>query len=394
MTRSPRGICDVDGKSLVALGFGSMRTAGSGERRRPLSRKAAITVCCALLVSVAPLAGARSASPQLDAPTRAWMQEVITRWEQICRRELRISPEPLPWIVFYDEAFAWHMNPDAAELPAHELAAFLFTFAGRPQTVARVRNDGRLWVPGRAPLVLKPAAVAMPYADDQKTFFIVPLPSMYRTLAGPAEAKALDDLFLGMAGHELTHTRQLVDVAQRIKRLPGRSKLPESLDDNILQERFGHDDDYRRLFLRERDLLMNAVFAEDRESCLRTLEKALAIADERKRRFLSGDAAGYSDLEDMFLVMEGTAVWVQFRMARDRAPATEDWGQTLQTLMSRVGGAWSQEEGLALFLLMDRLVPGWQGRFMAPAFPSPFAVLREATGKHDQAAPLSTSPPS
>ena len=37
-----------------------------------------------------------------------------------------------------------------------------------------------------------------------------------------------------------------------------------------------------------------------------------------------------------------------------------------------------QEEGLGLFLLIDRLVPGWQKRFLKPAFPSPFAVLRAA----------------
>ena len=40
--------------------------------------------------------------------------------------------------------------------------------------------------------------------------------------------------------------------------------------------------------------------------------------------------------------------------------------------------SWSQQEGLVLFLLIDRLVPNWQSRFLSPNFPSPFAVLREA----------------
>jgi hypothetical protein len=39
---------------------------------------------------------------------------------------------------------------------------------------------------------------------------------------------------------------------------------------------------------------------------------------------------------------------------------------------------WVQEEGLVLFVLIDRFVPDWQSRFLAPGFPSPFAVLRDA----------------
>jgi hypothetical protein len=70
-------------------------------------------------------------------------------------------------------------------------------------------------------------------------------------------------------------------------------------------------------------------------------------------------------------------MWAQYRTARQRAPAAEDWLQTLAVLSAR-SDSWSQKEGLGLFLLIDRLVPGWQRRFFAADFPSPFSVLREA----------------
>jgi hypothetical protein len=35
--------------------------------------------------------------------------------------------------------------------------------------------------------------------------------------------------------------------------------------------------------------------------------------------------------------------------------------------MRRGGRHWSQDEGLAIFLLIDRLVPGWQARVFDPA---------------------------
>jgi hypothetical protein len=39
---------------------------------------------------------------------------------------------------------------------------------------------------------------------------------------------------------------------------------------------------------------------------------------------------------------------------------------------------WSQEEGLALYLLVERFVPGWVERTMPPELASPVALLREA----------------
>ena len=39
---------------------------------------------------------------------------------------------------------------------------------------------------------------------------------------------------------------------------------------------------------------------------------------------------------------------------------------------------WSQELGLALFVLLDAMVPDWQKRIFEPLPPSPFALLEEA----------------
>jgi hypothetical protein len=109
----------------------------------------------------------------------------------------------------------------------------------------------------------------------------------------------------------------------------------------------------------------------------RAAEQALLASQRRKERFFVGDKAGYSDLEDIFLAMEGLAMWVQYRTARERAPSGEDWLTTFISLAQKTD-AWSQQDGLALLILIERLAPGWHARFLAPDFPSPFTVLREA----------------
>lgn len=73
------------------------------------------------------LAGmARGQSPD----TVAWMQQIL------------VAIEPLPWIIFYDSAHAWHVNPDLKLLPG-----------GRRQTRHLLR-----------------------YAGGRKAFFVMGLP--------------------------------------------------------------------------------------------------------------------------------------------------------------------------------------------------------------------------
>jgi hypothetical protein len=337
-------------------------------------------VCVALLAGAALAAGGQTLDAESERQAVATMQAALDSWEAACRRHLRATVEPLPWIIFFDENHAWHVNPRRELLPSHEAVATPLKFAGRARPLLRVKNEGRLWVPGREPLALRPCAIAMPYGDDRQTFCIIALPSFWRTLAADMPAAVADELFFGAAAHELTHTRQLVDVTRRIKRLRAEHRLPKSIDDNIIQQTFGADADYKRLYEEERGHWTRAILADDLDACRRAVAEGLAVRQERAKRFFVGEKQGYAELEELFLGLEGVAMWVQYRVARDRAPTSQPWQQTLISL-AQYTDSWSQEEGLSLFLLIDRLVPGWQQRFLAPNFPSPFAVLREALRK-------------
>jgi hypothetical protein len=285
------------------------------------------------------------------------MQTVLNAWATACQRHLRTRLEPPPWTIFYDGRNAWHLNPETARLPAHAPAPTTLTFAGkRLPPLLRVVNDKNLWVPDREALPLKIVAVAMPFAKDQKSVIVIPLPSLYRTVAGADQAKILDELFLGLAIHEFTHTRQLVAAAQRINRLRTKYRLPDSLDDNIVETAFGKNEAYKRFYVKEKEHLSRAVLAANPQDCQREIRQALAISQQRRERFFVGDKNGWAELEDIFLAMEGVAMWTQFQITRDRAPRGEDWLKTLVTLSAR-HDSWSQEEGLALFLLIDRLAP-------------------------------------
>lgn len=348
-----------------------------------LSRRAIHRVAgaCGIVLSVL-LVSARSARPVAagedpDPRTLAWMQSVLDAWQSTARRDLRVPLQSPPWIIFYDDSVAWHLNPDGARLPGHTTGEATLRYANSRFTLARVANDGKLWVPDRDALPLAPRSVSMVYANGQKPFTILPLPRLFRRMAPPEESDELDKAFLGAAMHELTHTRHLVGYGRRLEQLRARYRLPQTFDDNLLQERYAEDTVYAAILAEERTALAEAVFATTTAAAKTQLRTALAAAELRKRTFFDGDDAGLSELDDFFLVLEGAGMWAQYQHSRRAAPPSEPWQRTLGLLLNRTR-SWSQGEGLALFVLLDRFRPNWQATFMAATFPSPFAALRDA----------------
>ena len=334
-----------------------------------LVRRIALGLAACLILS-----GAENRKPQL-----AWMQTALDRWDAACRNYLNIAPPPLPWIIFFDDRYAWHLNPDPSLLAKHKPLRASVKFNGRTYRLTQVEHPGgRLWVPDRDPLPLKPGGAAMPYGDgDRKVFYELAAPSLWQKESGSPPSRDLNEMVLGFAMHELTHTLQLGDVAPRIEAMRSHPTFPESVNDNLIENTFGNHLEFKSMWNQEWDQIQKGVLAENLQVTRQAVAELLAISDRRKSRFFVGQHQDWSELEDIFLVMEGLGMWVHYRMARDHAPPGEDWLRTLAMLTSRTD-SWSQIEGLGLLLLIDRLSPGWQARFLAPGFPSPFAVLRDA----------------
>jgi hypothetical protein len=53
-------------------------------------------------------------------------------------------------------------------------------------------------------------------------------------------------------------------------------------------------------------------------------------------------------------------------------------------IANRARNTWAQDQGLALYILIDELVPDWRSRTFGPGLTSPYGMLEEAV--------LSTAP--
>ena len=64
---------------------------------RLLTRRGALAIAMSVGACVVPGTSTDAAQRTLDQATLVWMQAVLSNWEAVCRRDLRIAAEPLPW---------------------------------------------------------------------------------------------------------------------------------------------------------------------------------------------------------------------------------------------------------------------------------------------------------
>ncbi|HTF27834.1 MAG TPA: hypothetical protein VK625_03265, partial [Flavitalea sp.] len=217
----------------------------------------------------------------------------------------------------------------------------------------------------------------IPYAQNTKAFFIAPLPSLFHKFAAPDQAPYLDFLFLGNNIHELTHTRQLPFVLPQLLRIDKIGNR-QSLDDNTVENEFSKNEGYKKLYFAENTHLWKAVFAINEDSAILEIERAFKLMDIRKGEFFTGDNQKLGQADEIFLSLEGSAMWAQYRIMLKNTPMPNE--RSLVSWLVQQGPAWSQERGLILFLLIDKFSPEWQGQFFEKQLPSATNYLRDRLG--------------
>lgn len=320
--------------------------------------------------------------PLMESDSR-WIQEVLDGWIRASRDFLEINPDPLPRIVLFNSSCAWHIGAEPGDPPGSDRIDTPLRFDGRPVPVQALPHDGAVMLPNGALLPAEIIAVAMPDSAGQDAFFVLALPELWRRHPQASEDPHLAIRIPSVALHEMIHTRQIPDLQRRVRAIGRRFDLSPRFDDDVVEDRFRASAEYRSMFVTERDLLYEAVAEPDTNRSIALVSEAISIAQRRRECFFTGNDEVYSELEGLFLNMEGVAEWVRFKSHQ----ADPTWPTTDADIIAFLRGqdnSWSQDEGLALVLLLDRMVPDWKRQILSPTMPSPWAILREAIFEHHE----------
>ena len=238
-------------------------------------------------------------------------------------------------------------------------------------------HGGTVLLPSGTRIPADIIAVAMPRPDRGDAFLVLAMPDLWLRHPEASRDPHILTRIRSVALHEILHTRQLPHLRRKVNTLGSRFDLPAAFDDDVIEERFKGSAAYTKMFEAERDLLYEAVVESDLNRKKALIAEAFSIVRSRQRRFLGGENEPYAALEGVFLNMEGLAEWIRFMHHRADSAWPNEEADIIRFLRGR-DNSWSQDEGLALILLLDDLATDWKPTMLSAEMPSPFDVLSEA----------------
>jgi hypothetical protein len=339
-----------------------------------------------------------AATCPLAAVDALWIQEALDLWSFASGRLLLLPERPLAWMIFFDERCAFHLQPDRradAAVASEPVATLLF--GARSAPVFARPHAGGLVLPDGERRPLAPMAFASTYqrGNEHAGYFALALMSLWAQHPKVREGASVSERILTVAIHELAHTQQLLPLRDAIDALPA---APSSLSDDVVEQAFRGNAAYEAAFRAELDLLFRAADSGDTSECRRLANSALTGMRARHARFFVGEHAILAELEPLFLHLEGVGEWLRLRLVEEsrqfpqrpelrRADPLFDGYAELRRMgraeaLAFVRGEdndWVQDHGLALFLVIDRLAPGWQKAAFAGNLVSPYALLERGS---------------
>ena len=321
-----------------------------------------------------------------------FFQLMLDDWSTMTGEVLRLPARPLPWIVLYDRACVYHIAPDTATAvgrATRPIGGTRLAFAGAPVAIRGAPAGKAVALPNGREVPIAGLAFTGIYGDSgrERPFFVTALPDVWAN--DPKYAADTNDqaeFVREVVAHELVHALAITGIARKLDSLQQRHpRLPSDLDDDLIQRGFMGRPAVDSAMRREIAMLYEAVAERDDGAARSLARRALDLLRERRAKYFADSADAYAPMEDVFLNMEGSATWGALQLTIRRNPGTPP-----ADVLGRFRGGrkwWSQEEGLSLFLLVDRWVPGWVARVLPPELASPVALLGEALSDRGRGAP-------
>jgi len=294
-----------------------------------------------VLLAAAGLAAAplqvRAQECRMGQADSAWLAAALVQWQKSETGELGLPVTPLPAVVAID-AKCTYLLPE-----------------GRLDRADPRPHGETVFLPDGTEVPLGPIS----FANGEGGYFVMSLPSVWRAAEVNPGPFGLETLMTGVLLHEMMHIRQLAVAAQGMGGAAERAGVSDDeLTDDIVQERFRENPEFVAAWEAERDALFAAAAAPTDEEARALAAKAHGLMRERRARWFTGDKAAFTEMDDVFLTMEGMGQWLIYRYFLEQGHSP---GEVLPAVR-RNGRWWSQDEGLALMLTVDRLLPGWQQR--------------------------------
>ena len=305
----------------------------------------------------------------ISADDVGWFARSVDAWQHTRERHLLLPPDTLPPIILFDRRCVYHVDVGSAARGGADFNGAL--------------HHGLVRLPNERSIGVRAIGLTSATRDDSSVFVALALADVwrtdpqYRTVTG-----SWHQYLTGAFIHEMTHARTVRRYLPRLREM-SPTMFPDSIRDDVVQDRFADDPVFAASVNREIDLLYRSALSPGLANRVELARSAVDLLRARRARTYVGDLSEWGEIEQTFLDIEGVAQWAAFTNARTTFHRRMAFVEALERFRSGEQ-YWSQDEGLALFLALDALDVGWQQRFFAtPPVPGgALALLERALQQH------------
>jgi len=280
----------------------------------------------------------------------AWLWNWINTWNIISKSTFGLEGSSPPKILFYDDKYVYTNSqvsaPDGTPLSGPEL------YDQKISWMKQVHND-TLILPDSTLAPLQLMTFAAPMRNGP--YFVMPSPKYWDKVGLKNDVVSTDKMLNGIFVHEFAHTRQITSITQKLFDFQQSGNYEYPINDDLVQNCFQNDNVYNRQFLAEVDCFYNLLKIENPAALKSETKKCLEIYKERQEKYLYPINSHLVEMDDVFLTMEGIGQYAMLSFYLSKKGGKLSFEQAL--LATRHNRKWwSQDEGLALILVYEKLV--------------------------------------
>ena len=338
---------------------------------RVLKSAPALAVAAALAACACALAPAEKTQPApppacaLPKDDREWIERALAAWRLTSREITGITRLPPSRAIFF-----------SADCVLASDGALAVDDAGTGTAEWTTEtHSGEIVLPDGKPL--PSGVVSFASGEDGRFFFVMSTPSVWEA-AGVGEGEDLRRMMVAVMIHEASHVAQIVQYGPRLASLIERHSLPDSFNDDSMQERFSGDEEFAASIRRETDLFLAAAASQDAVEAKRLAREGLGLLRARQARWFTGEDAHFVEAEDIWLTFEGAGQWAAYQWLIHPQGGAADPASVRPSFTGRRW--WSQAEGFAVVLAVERIGgTAWKAHAFGDGERTLLQVLEEAT---------------
>lgn len=312
-------------------------------------KKILLTLFC-IFLNTAAFAQASNNEQQRDLAFNHATQGWFSAWSLVSKEIFKLPNVKPVDFVFFDDEFVYSTSSvnvsNGVVVEGPSLLNMHLEWKRAP-------HNGKLILPNNDELPLQLMSFATQNKNDNnKPFFVMPLPSYWSKAGVTSSELGLDNLVTGVFLHEFSHSQQVEGFGKSIAQFEAENELKIEISDDITQDVFKKNTAYESDLRKEIDTLYQSTQGQQLNK--KMVQDALAQMSRRQERYFTGQFSALKKMDTLFLTMEGLGqysiyLWLTHPNGANIAADTAIEG------IRRKRNFWSQDEGLALFLVVHKL---------------------------------------